>query len=71
MNKLKRYSYTLLIISTLSILYALILNPADWIVYTISIVFIPLFIISLGLITMANGKKDSKEDRREEPFIGY
>ena len=69
MNKLKTYSYTLLIISTLLILYCLIFNPADWIIYTVSIVFIPIFILSLGLITMAKGNKE--EDREEEPFIGY
>jgi len=71
MNKLKIYSYLLLIISIITILYCLILDPADWIIYTVSIVFIPAFILSLGLITMANPKNDEKEDRREEPFIGY
>jgi len=52
-------------------LYALIINPADWIVYGIAIVFIPLFILSLGLITMAKAKNEEEEERREEPFIGY
>jgi len=64
-------SYLLLIISLLLILYALIFNPVSWIVYGIAIVFIPIFILSLGLITMAKGKKDEEEERREEPFIGY
>ena len=71
MNKLMVSSYLLLIISLLLILYALIFNPVSWIVYGIAIVFIPIFILSLGLITMAKGKKDEEEERREEPFIGY
>lgn len=57
MNKLKTVSSILLIISTIAILYALIFNPADWIVYAVAIVFIPFFILSLGLLTMAKPKK--------------
>jgi len=53
------------------ILYALIFSPESWIVYGIAIVFIPIFILSFGLITMAKGKKEEEEERREEPFIGY
>ena len=71
MNKLKIVSYLLFIISIIMILYALIFNPADWIVYGIAIVFIPIFILSFGLITMAKAKKDEEEERKEEPFIGY
>jgi energy-converting hydrogenase A subunit I len=71
MNKLMINSYLSLIISILLIVYALIINPADWIVYGIAIVFIPIFILSLGLITMAKAKKEEEEERREEPFIGY
>ena len=71
MNKLMITSYSLLIISITLILYALIFNPLDWIVYGIAIVFIPIFILSLGLITMAKPKKDEEEERIEEPFIGY
>ena len=71
MNKLKTVSSILLIISTIAILYALIFNPADWIVYAVAIVFIPFFILSLGLLTMAKPKKDEKEERIQEPFIGY
>lgn len=71
MNKLMISSYILLIISILLILYALIFNPVAWIVYGIAIVFIPTFILSLGLITMAKAKRDEEEERREEPFIGY
>ncbi|MBZ9571330.1 DUF788 domain-containing protein [Methanobrevibacter sp. TMH8] len=71
MNKLMISSYILLIVSILLILYALIFSPVDWIVYGIAIVFIPVFILSLGLITMAKANKDEEEERREEPFIGY
>ncbi len=71
MNKIKISSYILLIISILAILYALIFNPVDWIVYIIAIVCIPFFVLSLGLLTMSKPKKDEKEERVEEPFIGY
>lgn len=71
MNKIMTSSYFLLIISLLLIVYALIFDPVYWIVYGIAIVFIPLFILSLGLITMAKAKKEEEEERREEPFIGY
>ena len=71
MNKLKVISLILLIISTVAILYALIFNPAEWIVITIAIVFIPFFILSFGLLTMAKPTKDEKEERIQEPFIGY
>jgi energy-converting hydrogenase A subunit I len=71
MNRLKITSYSLLIISVVLIMYALIFSPADWIVYGIAIVFIPIFILSLGLITMAKPNKDEEEERIEEPFIGY
>jgi len=71
MNKMIVVSYLLLTIFIVLILYALILNPATWIVYGIAIVFIPIFILSLGLITMAKGKKEEEEERVEEPFIGY
>ncbi|WP_295722036.1 SND2/TMEM208 family protein [uncultured Methanobrevibacter sp.] len=71
MNKLKIVSIILLIISTIAILYGLIFNPADWIVITIAIIFIPFFILSFGLLSMAKPKKDEKEERIQEPFIGY
>lgn len=71
MNKIKVASSILLLISTAAILYALIFTPADWIVYTIAIVFIPFFILSLGLLNMAKPKKEEKEERIQEPFIGY
>jgi energy-converting hydrogenase A subunit I len=71
MDKLKTSSWILLIISLSSILYALILNPASWIVYTISLIAIPVSILSFGLIVMAKGSKEEEEDKRREPFIGY
>jgi energy-converting hydrogenase A subunit I len=71
MRKLYTSAYTLFIVSAILILYALIFNPMDWIVYGIAIIFIPLFILSLGLITMAKAKKEEREERIQEPFIGY
>ena len=71
MNRLIITSYLLLIISIALIVYALIFNPLDWIVYAIAIVCMPIFILSLGLITMAESNKDEMEEREEEPFIGY
>lgn len=71
MDKMSIISSIILIISIVGIMYALIFNPADWIVYGISIIFIPLSILSFGLIIMAKARKEEKEDRRREPFIGY
>lgn len=71
MDKQGIISSIILTISLGSIIYALIFNPADWIVYGVSIIFIPLSILSFGLIIMAKARKEEKEDRRREPFIGY
>ena len=71
MDKLKITSWILLILSLGSIVYALILNPANWIVYAISLIGIPVAILSFGLIVMAKGSKEEEEDKRREPFIGY
>ena len=71
MDKLKTTSWILLIASFGSILYALIFNPISWIVYAISLVSIPLFILSFGLVAMAKGSKDEEDEKRREPFIGY
>ena len=71
MNKRSITSSITFIISIVSIIYALIFNPADWIVYGISILFIPLSVLSFGLIIMAKAKEEEEEDRRKEPFIGY
>ena len=71
MNKLKTTSWILLIISLATIVYAVIFNPANWIVYAISLVSIPVSVLSFGLISMAKGRKEDEEDKRREPFIGY
>ncbi|HTX61283.1 MAG TPA: DUF788 domain-containing protein [Methanobacterium sp.] len=71
MDRLKSTAWLIFIISVLAILYALIFNPANWMVYAISLVFIPLAILSLGLVSMARGKKEDEEGKTREPFIGY
>lgn len=71
MDKLKISSYLLLIISIAGIIYALLFNLPNWVVYAISIIFIPTLILSFGLIVMARGPKDEEEDKTKEPFIGY
>jgi energy-converting hydrogenase A subunit I len=71
MEKLDITSYLIFIISVAGIAYALIFNPPYWLVYAISIIFIPTTILSFGLIVMARGRKEEKEDKTKEPFIGY
>ncbi|MGC9516121.1 MAG: hypothetical protein ACP5C3_00315 [Methanomicrobiales archaeon] len=71
MKKLYIASYLMFFISLASIIYALIFSLPDWIVYGISIVFIPLAILSFGLISMAKIKEEEEDERRNEPFIGY
>lgn len=71
MDKIKSMGWIIIVISAAAILYALLFNPAAWIVYTISLVFIPLFILSLGFISMAQGRKEDEEAKTKEPFIGY
>ncbi len=71
MDKFRIVSHTTLIISIIPIFYALMVDLPPWIVYGISLIFIPLFILSLGLISMARAKKEEKEGRVKEPFIGY
>ncbi len=71
MDVQKILSIILLVITTLAIVYALIIDLADWIVYIIAILGIPLWILSFGLLTMAKPRKDDKEDRVKEPFTGY
>jgi energy-converting hydrogenase A subunit I len=60
-----------LIISVVSIIYALIFNLPDWMVIGISVLFIPVATLSFGLLIMARARKDEEEDRTKEPFIGY
>jgi len=71
MDKLKTTSIILLILSLASIIYAIISNPATWIIYIISLLAIPIAILSFGLIIMAKGSKEEEEAKRREPFIGY
>lgn len=71
MDKLKVTSYLIFIISVAGIAYALLFNPPSWVVYGISIIFIPAGILSFGLIVMARGPKDDEDDKTREPFIGY
>ena len=61
----------LLILSTIAILACLVINFKVWIVYTIAIFGIPLWILSLGLLTMAKPKPEDAEERVREPFTGY
>lgn len=71
MDKKSIISSIIFIISVVGIIYALIFNPADWMVYGISIIFIPLSVLSFGLVIMAKAREEEEEDRRREPFIGY
>jgi energy-converting hydrogenase A subunit I len=71
MERLRITSYLMFVISVVGILYALLFNPAVWLVYAISVVFIPIAILSLGLVIMAKGRKEEEEDKTREPFIGY
>jgi energy-converting hydrogenase A subunit I len=71
MDKLKIISWVLFIVSIGSILYALIFNPASWIVYAIALVSIPISVLSFGIIGMKQGNKEDEEGKRREPFIGY
>ena len=71
MSRQKSVSIILFILSTLAILYALIFTIPVWVVYVISIICIPMWILTLGLITMAEPRKGDKEERVKEPFTGY
>ena len=61
----------LLLLSTIAILACLLINFDTWIVYTVAIFGIPLWILSLGLLTMAKPKAEDAEERIKEPFTGY
>ena len=71
MDVQKILSIILLVITTLAIVYALIIDLADWIVYIIAVLGIPLWILSFGLLTMAKPRKDDEKERVKEPFTGY
>ena len=61
----------LLALSTIAILACLVINFEAWIVYAVAIFGIPLWILSLGLLTMAKPKPEDAEERVKEPFTGY
>ena len=61
----------LLALSTITILACLIMDFEAWIVYAVAIFGIPLWILSLGLLTMAKPKPEDAEERIKEPFTGY
>ena len=61
----------LLALSTIAILACLIIDFEAWIVYAVAIFGIPLWILSLGLLTMAKPKPKDAEERIKEPFTGY
>ena len=61
----------LLALSTIAILACLVVNFEAWIVYTVAIFGIPLWVLSLGLLTMAKPKPEDAEERVREPFTGY
>ncbi|BAZ98435.1 MULTISPECIES: SND2/TMEM208 family protein [Methanothermobacter] len=71
MNRLRTGSLTALILSAAGIIYALIFNPPSWVVYGVAIFLIPVFILSIGILSMARPEEDEAEDRVDEPFIGY
>ena len=61
----------LLALSTIAILACLVIDFPEWIVYTVAIFGIPLWILSLGLLTMAKPEPEDAEERVKEPFTGY
>ena len=61
----------LLILSTIAILACLVIDFEAWIVYTIAILGIPLWVLSLGFLTMAKPRPEDVEERVKEPFTGY
>ena len=61
----------LLALSTIAIIACLVINFEAWIVYTVAIFGIPLWVLSLGLLTMAKPLPEDEEERVKEPFTGY
>ena len=61
----------LLVISTIATLACLVVNVEAWIVYLVAIIGIPLWVLSLGLLTMAKPRAEDEEERVKEPFTGY
>ena len=71
MNSQKTLCIILLALSTIAILACLVINFEAWIVYTVPIFGIPLWVLSLGLLTMAKPRPEDAEERVKEPFTGY
>ena len=67
----KNLCILLLAISTVAILACLVIDFEAWIVYAVAIFGIPLWILSLGLLTMSKPKPEDAEERVKEPFNGY
>ena len=67
----KSLCIVLLALSTIAILACLIIDFEAWIVYGVAIFGIPLWVLSLGLLTMAKPKPEDAEERVREPFTGY
>ena len=71
MDSHKGLYIVLLALSTIAILACLVIDFPVWIVYAVAIFGIPLWILSLGLLTMAKPKPEDVEGRLKEPFTGY
>ena len=67
----KSLCIVLLALSTIAILACLIIDFEAWIVYGVAIFGIPLWVLSLGLLTMAKPRVEDEEERVKEPFTGY
>ena len=61
----------LLIISTIAVVACLFADFPNWIVYLVAIVGIPLWVLSLGFLTMAKPRAEDVDERVKEPFTGY
>ena len=71
MDSQKNICIALLVLSTIAILACLVINFDAWIVYAVAIFGIPLWILSLGFLTMAKPRPEDEEERVKEPFTGY
>ena len=71
MESQKSLCIILLALSTIAIVACLAIDFPAWIVYAVAIFGIPLWILSLGLLTMAKPKPEDAEERVKEPFTGY
>ena len=71
MDGQKSLFIVLLVLSTIAILACLVINFEAWIVYTVAIFGISVWVLSLGLLTMAKPRPEDAEERVKEPFTGY